>query len=152
MVGRHAGQRGTHWLDAALQAASSDRLAILLGRFVGIAPPLWQEERDHAPPTLSEESLSALRRVSEGCWPLPPAAAAGTARFAPGYMAMGVGRIVYLAAVADGALAPQLLPEKLFTVSMKHQAARAQGFCTGAGFDWDAYARLHNQLANNATL
>ena len=150
--GRHAGQSGKHWLEAAAAAASADRLAAMIARCLQFLPALWAppEEKDAEPPPLSDEALLELTFVAFKQWPMPPAGAAGGARFAGDYTSMDVGRLAYLAAVADGAIAPASLSKGVFEAILKRQGKHVRQFCLDLGFDELDFHTLQAELSERA--
>lgn len=150
--GRHAGQSGKHWLEAAAAAASADRLAAIIARCLQFLPPLWtpHNDREHEPPPLSDDALLELTHVAWKQWPMPSAGAAGGARTGGDYTAMDVGRLIYITAVADGAIAPATLSKPVFESLMKRQSLHVRQFCAELRFDERDFNHLQAELSQRA--
>ena len=124
--GRHAGQSGKRWLQAAASAVEAQALASGLALAQTLLPQLWlgSEPGAEARP-MPPNDVIALTSIFKARWPFP-----GHRENALGhnYCAMDVGRLLYYAAAADGVVLPQPLNQKAFQKVLAKQGKTVRVF------------------------
>ena len=144
--GRHAGQSGKRWLQAAASAVEAQALASGLALAQTLLPQLWlgSEPGAEARP-MPPKDVIALTSIFKARWPFPGENALGH-----NYCAMDVGRLLYYAAAADGVVLPQPLSQKAFQKLLARQGRTVRVFLRRIGFDFKHYCALETGLVEKA--
>ena len=151
--GRHAGQSGKSWLEAAESGTAARALAGGLGLAQTLLPQLWQgSQAGAAAQPMRPEDVLELTSIFKGRWPFvgEKPSSPGEGKLGGMYTSMDVGRLMYYAGVADGVVEPQPLTQAAFQKVLKQQGRTVRHFARRVGLGFTHYSVLETGLVEKA--